>query len=186
MEIVAIRHGETDMNAQMLIQGCRSDVPLNAKGRKQAYKAGKKLQSYNIDIIITSPLKRAVETAEIIAGSINIDNKSIVKEQRLCERDFGDYENMHVSEIDFKALRRWTDNMPTPNGETIRDVASRVFECMNALLKQYDGLNILFVVHFQTLRAMLWYFNGLPTNADDEQEVFIDNCEVFKFDAGVR
>ena len=71
MKITVIRHGETDWNAVGKIQG-KTDIPLNTNGREQARITARLLSKHNIDVIISSPLKRAVETAEIISNMFTL------------------------------------------------------------------------------------------------------------------
>jgi broad specificity phosphatase PhoE len=100
---------------------------------------------------------------------------------RLCERNFGDYEGKLISEVDIHSLRRWTDNAPTPNGETIREAAKRVFDSLDEIKEKYSGRNILLVVHGHIMRAIIWYFKGTPK--DEETITEIDNCAFYEFDA---
>ena len=84
--IYIIRHGQTEMNQLRRLQG-RSDHPLNEAGIAQAGQAARGLQTVTFDHVFTSPLKRAVRTAEIIAPGI-----SPVTDERLIEMDYGMYE----------------------------------------------------------------------------------------------
>jgi probable phosphoglycerate mutase len=180
MKVYAIRHGQTDMNAQERLLGCKSDPSLNDVGIRQAHEVAEMLKSMKIDLIITSPLRRATETTDIIAKQLGIKNDNIKIGEQLYERDFGDYEGELLSELNINALRRWTDNAPTPNGETIRELACRVFGFLDDELKKHNGKMVLFVVHGHVLRVMHWYFNGIP----DSDEITLpkaDNCEVYEF-----
>ncbi len=162
MIIIAVRHGQTDWNAEERIQG-RTDISLNEVGRKQAQDVAESLPE-TIDLIISSPLKRARETAEIINARFGTE---IVIDERLIERNFGEYEGMLIKDVDMASLRRWTDNTPTPNGETIQEVAKRVFECLEYIKINYQGQNVLIVAHGHVLRPINWYFNGLPQDRDE-------------------
>ena len=179
MKIIAIRHGETDWNAEGRIQGA-SDIPLNKKGREQARKTADIIQSYKIDVIISSKLKRAVETAEIIAGKLNVS--CVVSYEMLHERNFGDYEGMSYENVPLQCLRSYHKNLVTPNGETIREAFIRVSDCLDNILKIYSGKNILFVVHGHVLRVMQWYFNGIPETEEDETIYRIENCAIYEFE----
>ncbi|MCL2052839.1 MAG: histidine phosphatase family protein [Oscillospiraceae bacterium] len=179
MKIYAIRHGQTDWNSAGKIQG-KTDIPLNQKGREQACEIAQTLLSSGIDTIISSPLKRAMETAEIVAGQLHIGGK-IVSDERLSERDFGDFEGRFVKDVyNVPTLRKWSDNVVIPNGESIRDTAKRVFECLDDVFLKYRGRNILLVVHGHVIRTVLWYFNGIPEGEEATFEV--GNCEVYEFE----
>ena len=82
MKLYVIRHGEVDVNAKGLLNG-RNDSILNAKGIKQVKQASEILKNIHFDFIICSPLKRTIETAKII----NINNKNIIYDNRILERD---------------------------------------------------------------------------------------------------
>jgi len=178
MKIIAIRHGQTDWNSARKVQG-KTDIPLNKQGLEQARKSAKALLNAEIEIIISSPLKRALETAEVTAKSLN-HNVNIICDSRLVERNFGDYEGLLIDDVDIIALRNYTANHPIPNGETIREVVSRVFECLDEILNKYKGQNILLVTHGHVMRAVFWYFNGLP-QSDENPSFKIDNCEIYEF-----
>ena len=92
MEILLTRHGKTEWNALGKVQG-KADIKLNEEGIKQAKETSKLLQDEKIDLIISSPLIRAIETARIIAKERNIP---IITDESLSERDFGEYEGKRI------------------------------------------------------------------------------------------
>ena len=95
MKIFVTRHGQTEWNALGKIQG-RKDIELNEIGREQAEMTRKKLMNEKIDLIISSSLKRAKETAEIINKEFNVE---ILEDKRLVERGFGDFEGITKLEL---------------------------------------------------------------------------------------
>jgi broad specificity phosphatase PhoE len=99
--IYFVRHGESEANVKGLFAGQREDSPLTAKGRKQAYEAGGDIMSKQLAIqrIISSPLKRAKETAEIIAGVIGIDPLAVSFDHRISEYDMGDFTGSPMRKI---------------------------------------------------------------------------------------
>lgn len=88
-----MRHGLTDWNKARKLQG-RTDIPLNDEGREMARRAAEEYKDMYFDICFVSPLKRAVETAEILLNGRDIP---IIKDDRLKEMGFGDYEGMVAS-----------------------------------------------------------------------------------------
>ena len=175
MKIIAVRHGQTKLNADGRVQG-RSDYSLDEIGREQA----KRIISFlpkNVDVIISSPLRRATETAEIINKNFGAN---IFIDHRLIERNFGDYEGKQMADLDMNKLRSWTDNAFTPNGETIRDVAKRVFDFLDTVKEKYDEQTVLVVAHSHVLRPIIWYFNGIPI-AGKEVVFEIKTGEVLTF-----
>ena len=87
-ELCLVRHGQTDWNFQEIIQG-REDIPLNALGHRQAEESAAFLSQESWDVIVASPLSRAVDTARYIAEACGIDAAHIIQDERFIEREFG-------------------------------------------------------------------------------------------------
>ena len=105
MEIFVVRHGQTEWNALEKLQG-QTDIELNEVGREQAQITGEQIKNENIDLIITSPLKRARETAEIINKNFNAP---IIEDKRLMERGYGELEGK--TRIERKMLKEISDEI---------------------------------------------------------------------------
>ncbi|PWD49428.1 histidine phosphatase family protein [Serinibacter arcticus] len=99
--IVLWRHGQTDYNVAMRLQG-QTDIPLNETGRAQAETAAAVLAELRPDAIVASDLSRAVATASALASRLDLP---VVTDPRLRERDFGDWEGLHGDVI----AERWPD-----------------------------------------------------------------------------
>ena len=95
MKFYVVRHGQTDWNAKGRIQG-KTDIELNEIGIEQANKLKELIKDYNIDLIISSPLKRARKTAEVINEAVKCN---IIFEESLKERGYGIFEGMIRKEI---------------------------------------------------------------------------------------
>lgn len=95
--IYVTRHGQTDWNLEKKVMG-RSNIPLNKNGRKQATIVRDSLFNTPIDKIICSPLLRAKQTADIINQKKQVE---IIYDNRLIERDFGEFEGMNTKDFDF-------------------------------------------------------------------------------------
>lgn len=134
------RHGLSVMNEQGLLAGS-TDTPLSENGRKQAAKAAETAKNLHIDLIVSSPLSRAHETATIIAREIGYPQEKIIVDDRTRERDFGDMEgiawhlNIHFDYNDTvesyesimaraAAVKDWLDDRPE---ETILLVSHGAF-----------------------------------------------------------
>ncbi|MGH2608900.1 MAG: histidine phosphatase family protein [Tepidiformaceae bacterium] len=129
MIVHLIRHGETEHNRTGLTLG-RADVPLNELGRRQAAALGARFADHPLGAVYTSPLSRAHETAEALAGERDIP---LYVRDELIEMDVGETENITFSELrerypDF--LRKWGGDSPElarmPGGESLVDVAERL------------------------------------------------------------
>lgn len=166
MKIYLIRHGETDQNKCKCLQG-RSDIELNEYGRELARKTAEGLKDIPFDIIFTSPLKRARETAEIIRGKREIP---IVLEERIQEISFGEYEglcygkeNYSIPDKDFmNFFNKPQDYKTPPGGESLEEVITRTGEFLQEILQKevYKDKNILLSTHGCALKACLANING--------------------------
>ncbi len=178
MKIYTVRHGQTEWNKKGLYQG-KTDVPLNEEGKKQAMLVKEKLKDKKIDLIISSPLKRAKETAEIISdGKIKIITDSLI-----VERGLGEYEGSHVNDNGYNANFYWNYklNSDEKGVESVRDLLDRAQLFLDKIKQEYDNKNILIVSHGATIRAINYVIVGYC-----EDEKFLDfdvrNCSLFEYD----
>ena len=147
--IIAIRHGETDWNVCTRIQG-HLDIPLSATGRWQAARLASALREQTIQAIYASDLTRAWETAQFVARTLAI---SVVKEEGLRERHFGDFEGKTFAEIEAELpdqALRWRRRDPhfAPNGgETLVALRDRVLKTATRLAARHSGEQIALVGH---------------------------------------
>jgi len=180
MKAYIILHGQTDFDAEGRIIG-NSDPALNDKGKEQAHTAAQELKTKGIDMILSSPQIRTMETAEIIADTLGFDKGKITKGLKLYERAFGDLEGKLISEVDMFALSSWFFNAATPNGETVKDTANRVIAYMNNMVKIFRTKTMLLVVPEHVYRVLFWFFNGLPQSGK-EHDIKTENCQIHEFD----
>jgi probable phosphoglycerate mutase len=147
-DLYLVRHGETDWNQQRRIQG-RTDIPLNAIGREQARLTGMLLARRAIDRVISSPLVRARETAEIIAGELKLPEPEL--RTAFVERDYGEAEGMVFHEIE----RRFPRGTEVPGRESRETVAQRIVPALQQLAVDYPGQQLVVVSHGGAIRAAL-------------------------------
>lgn len=177
MKIYVVRHGQTDYNINGLFQG-RKDIPLNSVGVKQAEETAQKFKNIPVDIILVSPLTRAKETAKYISNVIGV--KPII-EQDLIERNFGDMEGKpNREDCNIKMLLDYEKNYNICNVEPIQSLFKRVSDCLDKIIDNYMGKNILLVTHGGVAQAIDCYFNGFPKNKD-LQSIALKNCEVREY-----
>jgi len=143
-----VRHGQTDWNAERRLQGS-TDIPLNEVGRGQARDAAAVLAPYEWDAVVSSPLSRAAETADLIAEGLGLTVSRRVPE--LTERSFGPAEGMQAGP-ELEALR-------IPGGfkgaESEDEAASRGLAALEALAEEFSGQRLLVVTHGTLLRVSL-------------------------------
>jgi len=146
--IYLVRHGETDWNRAKRIQGS-TDIPLNETGREQAAATGALLATRTWDVIVSSPLVRARETAEIIAHAAGRAIPYTL--DALVERRYGEAEGLTYREVE----ERFPHDAAVPGRESHDAVAQRVIPALILLAEQHREQSIVVVSHGGVIRAVL-------------------------------
>ena len=165
MKLYILRHGETTLNAKGVMQG-RVDEPLNENGRDLAARTGRGMRGIRFDACISSPLSRAVETAEIVLRESGSD-VPIRIDERLIEMSFGDVDGRKISEMGEESMLFFLDpfHFPGfPNGESIPQLCERTQPFLRELIARDDGKTYLISTHGCAMRAMT---NGLMEDPAD-------------------
>ncbi|MGB9792453.1 MAG: alpha-ribazole phosphatase [Thermacetogeniaceae bacterium] len=164
--IYLVRHGETLWNNAARYQG-HTDIELSETGRKQAYALAKRLANENIDAIYASDLRRALETASILAVPHKLPVQALPE---LREINFGVWEGLTFEEIKTKyqdLAERW-HNLPAtvriPGGETFEEVKERAYNTILKLVQKHDPGTIIVVTHGGTIRAIICALLGIDLN----------------------
>lgn len=129
MKVTFVRHGQTEWNRLGKQQGL-ADIPLDETGIEQARKTAQLLKDEAFDCVYCSPLKRARQTAQMICEGRNIP---IILEQRLIERDMGEFEGMTWHQFDTRAFWDYTADLHYQKAENIRDFYRRVYGFLDTL-----------------------------------------------------
>ena len=165
MLIYILRHGETDYNAKKIMQG-QLDTSLNENGRNLAHITGKAIKGLHFDACYSSPLSRAVETAEIVLKESG-NNTSIIFDGRLKEIGFGPSEGKSISELKDVVKKLYGDPFNyegTPGGESLRQVCDRTQSFLKELIKKNDDQTYLVSTHGCAMRAMINYLIQEPND----------------------
>lgn len=159
-----IRHGETEPNTRSACLG-RSDVPLNENGRLQALRLCAELGGIRADAVYSSPLCRARDT---IAPYITVrGDTELREEQRIIERDFGEWENMSFAQIESEDPERfalWQADFldyAVPGGESSAQVQKRVDSAVSEIAESHDGGTVFLVTHLGAARHIISRCLGL-------------------------
>jgi valyl-tRNA synthetase len=150
-KLFVARHGETDWNIAKKMQG-HTDNVLNETGRKQAQEAAEKLIGSGIEVIFSSDLVRARETAEIIAKKIGAE---VVIDARLRERNFGDSEGATFGDVMQKFPNFYGFQSTDGDSESYDAVEKRVWESIHEHSAKHPHKKILFIGHGGTMRVFL-------------------------------
>ncbi len=180
-KLFIVRHGEIDLNVEKRYAGS-TDTELNTNGLKQASKVANEAKKLNIDLIITSPLKRCRHMAEIINKKIDC---SVIVMNEFVERSVGVYEGLTREEAKEKYPELWAKNItrvydsaPT-NGETIREVETRVTAGLEKIKIKYPEKNILIITHAFIGKIMNKLLNSLTK--EEFFEYTLDNAKIVKY-----
>ncbi|WP_394157924.1 histidine phosphatase family protein [Bacillus altitudinis] len=144
--ICLVRHGETDWNAAKRIQG-RTDIHLNDTGKWQAEQTGLYLKDAHWDVVISSPLSRAKETAHLILQHVHAP---LVIMDDFIERDYGDAEGMS-----FEERQKLFPNKQYPNMEPLSALQDRMLEGIEKVRATYPDKRVLIVAHGAAIHALL-------------------------------
>lgn len=169
MNLILIRHGQSKWNALNQFTGWK-DPDLTAKGIEEAHNAGNIINNLkiNFDLVFTSALIRAQNTAEIILKEIN-QSLSTIKDQALNERNYGDLAGLNKDD----ARKRWGDeqvhiwrrsyDIPPPGGESLKDTGERVlpFFMKEILPHVCEGKNVLVAAHGNSLRSLIKFLDNI-------------------------
>ncbi|MDM5297415.1 histidine phosphatase family protein [Bacillus pumilus] len=144
--ICLVRHGETDWNAAKRIQG-RTNIPLNHTGKWQAEQTGLYLKDFHWDVIISSPLSRAKETAHFIHKHAHAP---LVLMDDFIERDYGVAEGMS-----FEERQKLYPDKQYPNMEPLETMQDRMLEGIHKVRAAYPNQNVLIVAHGAAIHSLL-------------------------------
>ncbi|MCQ2913779.1 MAG: histidine phosphatase family protein [Alphaproteobacteria bacterium] len=164
-KIYLFRHGKTQMNLKGRWQGSGNDEPLAEEGKVQSEELANRISKLGLKIIYTSPLKRAKETANIVAKACNIP---LVENKNLIEGCFGDAEGLTLAQVYEKfpdITPHWQsleeDGMDVcfpPNGETKRQMQTRMIATIKEILANDTNDVIGICIHSALIRCTLLYF----------------------------
>ena len=170
--IYIIRHGKTELNKAKVLQG-RSNFPLNEEGIRQAREAAELLGDVSFSRVFSSPLTRAVQTAEILAPHI----KPVIDE-RLIEMDYGPYEGADLTHLPPEILTFFSDfvHNPAPDGmEQLSSVVERAGAFLEDI-RQISG-DILISTHAIAMKGILEYLS--PESKGRYWSKYIGNCSIY-------
>ena len=136
MPVYFIRHGETKNNVLKLFSG-HSDTPLTKRGKEQALKAAKGVEKLNISLIISSPLGRAVKTAEIVADDIGYPRTGIILDERIAEHNLGSLSGTPWRVISSEEFSKFE------GVESVADFRARLLDFLNEYKNTDEGILIV-------------------------------------------
>jgi probable phosphoglycerate mutase len=164
---VLVRHGASVLSPEKRFSG-RGDVPLSPAGSEQARRVAARLgEREKVAAVISSPLRRAVRTAEAIAAAVG---RTVTVEPLLAETDFGEWEGLTFAEVQQgwpELLERWLADPEAapPGGESFAATAVRVGAALDAVKAAYPGATVVLVSHVSPVKTLLRIALGAPPQA---------------------
>lgn len=144
-----VRHGQTAWNKEKVFRG-RVDIPLNEQGVKEAEAVGKALKNENITLVYSSPLSRAVQTAEPTAKMRGL---AIIRLEGITDMNFGVWEGRRLEDVekeDSERYRMWVEQpheLAIPKGETLAEVQNRALNTVKEIVNKHPSESIMLVSH---------------------------------------
>lgn len=175
-DIYIVRHGQTDLNKKHVMQG-RIDEPLNEDGIRQAEEAARQLKDMGvtIDMVWSSPLQRARDTARIIAGDAPLRT-----DERLLEMDYGPYDGTDLMSPPPEIMEFFSDfvNNPAPPGmEPLPSIVQRLGEFLEELREDPPEGSVLISTHAIAMKGALEYLT--PESEGSYWDKHIKNCDIY-------
>lgn len=176
MKLYVVRHGQIDGNVEDRMY-TRTDKPLNTTGRSQVREIAKSIADLEYDFIICSPLLRAKQTCNIL----NRQEKPVLYDDRLMERDGGSLEGLLTSEFDYSNYWNYTKNKSYPGCISIVDFYHGIWDFLADIKEKYTDHTILLVTHNGVCRAIHTYFHQVPSDGNTEIYSY-NNAELREYD----
>jgi broad specificity phosphatase PhoE len=177
--ILLARHGETDWNRERRWQGV-SDLSLNERGREQARALAEKLEAVPISAVYASDLRRAYETALVVAGAKGL---AVTAMAELREVDVGSWTGLSYDDVkerfrDAYTRMRTRTGRGWEGGETYAEMGRRVLEAMHRIAREHTGEAVLVVTHSGPIRTVRAHALGLDYAADRKAAPMVDRVEL--------
>ncbi|MDI6806647.1 MAG: histidine phosphatase family protein [Candidatus Aenigmarchaeota archaeon] len=166
-DIILVRHGETEWNVGKIFRG-RKDIPLNEMGRKQAELLGKYLSEVRVDAIYSSPLKRALDTANLIA-KYQPEKIDVQVTEGLLDINYGEWEGRSEQEVNelypelYELWNKSPHEVLIPKGESLAAVRERALSAVNEIVSKYKG-NVALVSHRVVNKVLTCALLGLDNS----------------------
>ena len=189
--LILVRHGQSEWNKKNLFTGWKNPG-LTEKGVEEAQVAGRALKElkFDVDLCFTSALVRAQKTLDLMLEEMGIVNMTIIRNQALNERDYGDLAGLNKDD----ARKKWgkeqvhiwrrSFDMPPPGGESLKDTADRVLPYYDAhiLPQVLKGKTILVAAHGNSLRALVMRLDKLSPEEIVKHEIATGDPIIYRLD----
>ena len=185
VKVILVRHGETDWNLSRRIQGGNSDTQLNQRGRQQAESLALRLKPEKIQVIYSSPLQRARDTALAIAYYHQLP---VEVEPSLKEIEVGALEGMRIADVgkrlsELLVTYKQGDELPRlPGGESVAEVQQRVWSTIQRLVDKHRGGVLVVVSHYFSVLTAICSVINLPLSQITRLRLNPGSISIITFD----
>jgi len=168
LRLILVRHGETEWNSEARLQGGKSNIPLNERGRKQVRCLGLALQGEKLEAIYSSPLQRALDTAQAISVHHNL---KVETDHALAEIDMGFIDGLDMAEVKERQKdfwKRWHQedfSVALPGGESLLQVQQRVWGAVQEIIMRHRRGSVAVVSHSIALKTIITSILGAPLSS---------------------
>ena len=183
---ILVRHGQTEWNRVERFRG-RADLSLDETGLRQALAAALKLKDHDIAAIYSSPLKRALETASVIARQLGIP---VTPSEGLIDIDFGSWQGLSPEEAatqDIELYSKWLEHpheVRFPQGESLEEVRHRVVATVEQIAAEHSDQTVVLVSHKVVCQVLLIAMLGLDNSHFWQVRQDVCAINTFEFSAG--
>ncbi len=196
LQVILARHGETDWNKERRVQGRSSDTPLNEYGREQAARLARRLETVEIGAVYSSPLRRARDTAQGIAGSHRLE---VTVEPDLGEIDAGELEGVQIDTIGKRLDELLTmpeealagvgggswSKLPHFGGEPLDEFQRRVWGAMERIARRHSDGVVVVVSHYFVIITIICAVLNLPLSQIGRLRLGVAGISTIVFDGSV-
>ena len=179
MEIYLMRHGLTESNKRKIYAG-RSNEGLNGLGIKGIKNIGRRMRDLGIESIYSSPIRRALQTAEITDSFFDV---GVEVEENLKEMRLGPWEGLSEEEVAERFPEQWKvwntepSKLKVDGRETLKEVQVRALEAVRRISEGSDCSKVLAVTHVALIRLLMIYYNEM--NMDDYRRIEVKNGSLY-------
>ncbi len=163
-DLILVRHGQTDWNAEHRMMG-RRPIPLNETGRAQLVHAASLLPDLRPRALISSPMLRTLQSMEILKETLGLE-QSVEQEEGIAEFGLGDWVGHSIHDLrardDWQAYLRDPAGTTFPNGESVAEIQTRAVAAVNRWIQNVEGGSLVFVSHGGVVRLLLMAAYGMP------------------------
>lgn len=183
MQLITIRHGQTDWNREYRVQG-QADLSLNESGKAQAYAIAQALKDTPVEAIYSSPLCRAFETAQAVNEFHNIE---ITTMKGLQEMDVGITDGLYYPDLETKYpefFKTWTLDAASarfPEGESLPELQDRVWACVQSIIARNHHGSVVVASHFFALLTLLCKILDLDLSDFRRLNISVASISIIEF-----